>query len=441
MREALNNILTRWGILNKDKTPATERRHFRRAPFAPLLTVIALAASMMITGCEREPELHLHRDNHIVIDLPIVDLQLDVYWNYYIDIDWMALWYYGWEDFDAKDSALFLPIGYTMPEVFNIRRYYLGKDPKAPHTTVLKNQVTGNSFTASYEYYYYDFLVWNEVLTLDGAQFLTIDEQTTLEYVTASTSETSSAALSRSTKYPRAFNQPENLFSAYKEEIYISDKPEDYDYYDPVKRVYHKYVDMKLVPDTYIYFIQLILRNNRGRIDDVLGSADLSGMARSCNLNTGIAGDDDITVHYNCKFRKNRNRKGEMVDVIGGKCITFGICNINANTIKDRSEVTDDRPHYLGIPVLFSNGMDSTLVFPVSDQIRDHYKGGIITVELNMDTVPIPTRPGGSAFNAVVADWEDGGTHVFDMATEPDAANGTNSPIGPKEGNKPKKRK
>lgn len=435
MREALNNILTRWGILNKDKTPATERRHFRRAPFAPLLTVIALAASMMITGCEREPVLHLHRDNHIVIDLPIVDLELDVYWSYYLDIDWKTQWYFGW---DLMDST---KIGYTTPEVFNIRRYYLGKDPKAPHTTVLKNQVTGNTFTASYEYYYYDFLVWNEVQTLDGAQFLTIDEQTTLEYVTASTSETSSAALSRSTKYPKAFNQPENLFSGFKKNVYISDKPEDYDYYDPVKKVYHKYVDMKLVPVTYIYLTQLILHNNNGRVDGVIGSADISGMARSCNLNTCTAGDDDITVHYGCQFKRNCNKNGEKVDIVGGRCITFGICNINPNNISDRSQFTDDRKHYLGIPVVFNNGMDSTLVFDVSEQVRDRYRGGIITIELNMDTVPIPTRSGGSAFNAVVADWEDGGTHVIDMATEPDAANGTNSPIGPKEGNKPKKRK
>ena len=42
--------------------------------------------------------------------------------------------------------------------------------------------------------------------------------------------------------------------------------------------------------------------------------------------------------------------------------------------------------------------MDSTLVFDVTDQVRKRYRGGVITVELNMDTVPIPTRSGGSGF-------------------------------------------
>jgi hypothetical protein len=51
----------------------------------------------------------------------------------------------------------------------------------------------------------------------------------------------------------------------------------------------------------------------------------------------------------------------------------------------------------------------------VTDQIREKYKGGIITIELDVDTIPIPTRSGGSGFDAVVKDTEDGGTYEFDM--------------------------
>jgi hypothetical protein len=59
--------------------------------------------------------------------------------------------------------------------------------------------------------------------------------------------------------------------------------------------------------------------------------------------------------------------------------------------------------------------MDSTFVFDVTQQVRHRYKGGVITVELDMDTVPIPTRRGGSGFNAVVQDVQDGGTYEFEM--------------------------
>jgi hypothetical protein len=57
--------------------------------------------------------------------------------------------------------------------------------------------------------------------------------------------------------------------------------------------------------------------------------------------------------------------------------------------------------------VTFNNGKDSTIVKEVTDQVRMHYKGGVITVELDMDTVPIPKRAGGSGFQAVVKDFEE----------------------------------
>ena len=65
--------------------------------------------------------------------------------------------------------------------------------------------------------------------------------------------------------------------------------------------------------------------------------------------------------------------------------------------------------------MLFNNGKDSTFVFDVTEQVRQRWKGGVITVELDVDDVMIPSRKGGSAFDAVVKDFEDGGTHEFDL--------------------------
>ena len=63
----------------------------------------------------------------------------------------------------------------------------------------------------------------------------------------------------------------------------------------------------------------------------------------------------------------------------------------------------------------FNNGIDSTFVFDVTEQVKKRYKGGVLTVELDVDTIKIPTRSGGSGFDAVVKDFEDGGTHEFEM--------------------------
>ena len=64
--------------------------------------------------------------------------------------------------------------------------------------------------------------------------------------------------------------------------------------------------------------------------------------------------------------------------------------------------------------MLFNNGSDSTFVFDVTEQVRKRYKGGVLTVELDMDTIPLPSRSGGSAFDAVVKEFEEE-THEIEM--------------------------
>ena len=112
---------------------------------------------------------------------------------------------------------------------------------------------------------------------------------------------------------------------------------------------------------------------------------------------------------YNCDM------KGENVDIIGGRLMTFGMCGHNANHITRADEVKESNRHFMDVTMNFNNGTDSTFVFDVTDQVRKRYKGGVITVELDMDTIPLPSRSGGSAFNAVVEETKDGGTHEFGL--------------------------
>ena len=163
---------------------------------------------------------------------------------------------------------------------------------------------------------------------------------------------------------------------------------------------------MLLEPITYIYLPQVIIHHNYGRIAAVHGSANLSGMARSTNLNTGVTGLDAIAVYFNMRMKNNMYKGSEKVDIVGGRLMTFGMCGLNANRISRGVELNDGQRHYLDVTMQFNNGMDSTFVFDVTDQVRQRYKGGVLTVELDMDTVPIPKRSGGSGFNAVVKDWE-----------------------------------
>lgn len=375
--------------------------------------VLILIISLFVQSCEIAPALRLHEYNHIQVDLSEIEVDLDVIWEYDVNIDWKSEWSYGW---DETDVNLFGELGYTKPSSFQIRRYFLGTTPGAPHTMVQRHNISGNVFKTEYRYGYYDMLMWNDIETPDGVQSLVFNESS-MDSVTAYTNSNQVPAITRSSKYNRAFNQPELLYSAYKEDVYISNDPDDYDYYDESTNTYFKKLDLVLEPLTYIYLTQIILHNNRGRISEVDGQSCVSGLSREVNVNTGITGTDPITVSYDVRKKNGvtMSSTGENVDIIGGQLKTFGMCRTNPLKIRTRADVTEKGHHYMSTTVYFNNGMDSTFVFDITDQVKSRYKGGVITVELNMDTIPIPSRSGGSAFDAVVEDFQDGGTHEFEM--------------------------
>ena len=401
------------------------------SPMRPI-GLTALLSLLGLVSCEREPLLHLYEEADASFDLPLVDLDLRVYWNYEIGYgihyDWRAEWYYGW---DAEDERIFGEIGYKEPSVFELRRYHTGNVPYAPHHAVISNVVEGRSFQGQYEWGFWDILVWNQVATLDGVQSLIFDEETSLDQVTAYTNSTMHPSRYHAPRYTNSFNEPEPLFAAYDRGVEINQNLEGFEY-DPERNVWVKQLEMELQPITYIYLPQIIIHNNRGRITSVQGDGNLSGMARSTVVNTGVAGSDAIAVYFHTRMKKNvpmlaysRTVQAdnaaveatgvERVDIIGGRLMTFGICNTAANRISRAEALNDNNRHFMDVTMQFNNGMDSTFVFDVTKQVKERYKGGVITVELDMDTVPIPQRKGGSGFDAVVKDFEDGGTHEFEM--------------------------
>ena len=155
-------------------------------------------------------------------------------------------------------------------------------------------------------------------------------------------------------RYTRSFYEPELLFGAQSLAEAITSDLKGF-IFDAERNVYFKQLNMVLQPLTYIYLTQVILHNNNGRVKSVDGSANLSGMARSVVINTGRAGSDPVTVYYNVLKKDNCDMKGERVDIIGGRLVTFGMCNQIHSQIRDVSQVTDKEPHYVELPLLKSS--------------------------------------------------------------------------------------
>lgn len=392
-----------------------------------MVNMIAFVAMLFTftTSCEREPILYLHHEEKGEFEIPIVDLRLEVYWDYELVYglvyDWRSEWHYGW---DTEDMKIFQSdsLGYETPNVFQVRRYHTGMTPHGPHSRPYEDVISGYSYRATYDWGFWDLLLWNDIKTVDGVQSLIFDESTTYEYVTAYTNQTMHQSHYRPSKYTRSFYQPEPLFSAYAVAEEIRQDMKGF-VFDSINNVYVKTLEMQLEPVTYIYLTQVILHNNRGKVTGVDGSANLSGMARSVRINDGVAGSDQVTVNYNVRMKNGCTFKDEKVDIIGGRVLTFGMCNINPNRIQKPSRggtttrVDDGVRHYIDCNMQFVNGADSTFVFDVTEQVQTRYKGGVITIELDMDTIPPPVvGQKGSGFDAEVEDWQDGGTHEIEMA-------------------------
>ena len=383
--------------------------------------ILSMLASIAMTSCQREPMLYLHEESKdATMDLPAVNIELSSIWDYRIDYDvdydWRTEWKYGW---DATDESLFGKLGYTEPTAFDVRRYFTGDVPKGKHSSPYKHTISGTSLFATYDYGYWDILAWNDIDTPDGVQSVRIDEECSYDEVTANTGETMMAAPHYSKVFTRSFYQPEELFSGYEQGIEINKNLDGFTF-DADRNCWVRTLKMNLQPVTYIYLVQVILHNNNrsGRIiTSIDGNANLSGMARSVTLNTGITGSDAITVNFDTRMKKDvALSDGTLADIIGGKVLTFGIPKINPISLNTRSYKESlqqvgtadlNNRHYVDLTMQFSNGMDSTFVFDVTNQVRKLYRGGVITIELDMDHIPVPVRPGGSGFDAVVKDFEE----------------------------------
>ena len=375
---------------------------------------LILVGIVSLTSCYREPPLHLYDWG---LQFPMVELRLDIYWNYEnnlgIDYDWRSEWYYGW---DEEDKRIFGELEYVVPNRFFLRRYYTGDVPYGSRIYKREAYVIGKVFRSEYDWGYWDFLAWNDVETIDGVQSLHFQEPDSIDKpVIAFTNQTMYPVRYHAPKFLHSFWQPEQLVSACEEGVEINKDLRGFEF-DPVENIWIKTLRMLLEPITYIYLPQIILHHNNGNVVSVPSSSNLSGMARSTNVNTGVAGTDAIAVSFNMRLKNDIEWKtGEMVDIIGGRLMTFGICGQNANRISRAEESFDKERHYIDVQMQFYNVMDSTFVFDVTDQVRKRYKGGVITIEMDLDTIPIPRRKGGSGFNAVVKDYEDGGTWEFPM--------------------------
>lgn len=361
---------------------------------------------LLLTACI-EPKLHLPAEN-VLIEMPVVVMDMEVVWN--VDIDWETQWHYGWDVIDEETSG---SISYPTPTNYEVRRYYLGEEAGLPHR---KDGVDGftifsTSFRRTYNFGYYDLLLWSNIDSPTGTQVLLVDESS-IDEVKAST--TATRGLLKETTQEHGvtglYNQPEIFYSAYVQDIYISRFKEDYDYFDEEQKVWVKRINTQLSPLVYIYLVQVVLHHNDGRVIGAPGDAAISAMASGTSVNTGHTNNQPCMVYFPMRLKQGIDIEGEKVDIVGGKLTTFGLCDMEGWTPGTRAEyggTRTDLDNRLYFTLQFRNGKEKTFNYVITDQCRKQSRGGVITLHIDVRDLDIPPSDDTGSGNLFVPKLDD----------------------------------
>ena len=340
--------------------------------------VFSLMLSLLLASCIK-PDLH----EMPLKEEPTIQMELEMAIETEVSTDWD----FGWDT--PLDPTWETPT-FEAPNEFQVRRYYNGENPEAPHTEVESFAIQGTSFQSRFHFGYYDLLFWSEIESEDGSQVVVIQEDK--DAVIATT--TGTGGLTRSVSQLIAAdelietdgiiamkNQPEVFYSAYTKEVYISNNPSDYNY-DEKTNTYSKVIKSSLRPVVYTYLIQIVLLNNDGRIKDVNGNGAISGMASAKDLMTGLTNSTPTIVYLTTTMEHDKEYDGKKCDIIGGKFNTFGLCD-------GRSDLSN----HLLFDLVFDNGAVKTFAVEVTDQLQEQTQGGVITLTIDCGEVEEPDPP------------------------------------------------
>ncbi len=361
------------------------------------------AAVITLTACTIEPPLKLADGADVEFAYPEVVTDINLIWG--LDSTWTDLWWYGW---DAEDAAVLGELEYPTPATYQARIYFYGALATNERMGITSARVVGSRFVRRYAYGWYDMLLWSEIASGDGTQVLIFDK-TDPDRIIASTS-TSRLGYFQNSSRTSVHNNPEIFYAGSPEMFYVSDDPADYDYYDEERHVYVKEVDAFLSPLVYTYLVQVVLYNNNGRITSLADESGMTALADGVVVNTGHTTSSDIVIGYPMRFKHDLpTRAGRLADIFGGRFTTFGLCDMEP-WVRSRGTRYDGSMGQLQnlamVNFQFANSSDSVYIFNVTDQMQRQAHGGIVTIEIDVDTLKIPnpgTTSQGGGFNPYIA--------------------------------------
>lgn len=376
--------------------------HLRRH-ILPLITLM-ISFVMVLSGCERK-DLYLAQRGTIDVNVSVYNINLDLLWG----LEWKTQWQYLW------DESLYGPIGYTEPTGVRANVYSLNEERERIRYTTRNfgNEGGRVSLTTCKTY---DMAFYN-----NDTEYILFSTDESNAYYHATTRSNARAAYTRAYAH---YNQPDQLFGTFLQDLYVTEDPEAYEiHYDNDGSPYYVYhVHADLTPYTMIYLCQVMVLNNEDEngkritgcqgisMNGLSGGVDLfTRMTDSTNLVTitqeetrPMQTDRDLTLPDGTKT---------VGDIMAARILTWGLPGIDplAN-VATRTYAEPRASVHAGIGLTLRNGNVYTIEEDITEQIRKRPAGGVITIVIDADELPDnivgeEPKPGGG-FDASVENWE-----------------------------------
>ena len=161
------------------------------------------------TSCERK-DLYLAQRGLLNIDVSVYEIQLEMLWG----IDWRTEWQYLW------DESLLGPLGYSEPSGVRANVYTINNARERSRYTTRNFGSDGGRVSLTTRQTY-DMAFYN-----NDTEYILFSTDESNAYYYATTRSNARIPYTRSYTH---YNQPDQLFGTFMQDLYVTDDPDAYE--------------------------------------------------------------------------------------------------------------------------------------------------------------------------------------------------------------------
>jgi len=354
-----------------------------------ILTVL-ISLIIICVACERKP-LYLQGDTALKI-------------NVQVEADISVLWKAGWRDTLKYnwDESLYGPLFYTLPTTCNVVIFNDGKIISENKISTGKRELIDVELNNTYDILIYSKdTPWTETYYEGGRYYV----ETPVTKGRATKNEIS--------KEYETVEQPGEIFSMNKKQIYLSDDISDFEeVYENGKLIYVYNIDEELEPVSYIYIIQfLVVNDDNSPLIEAKDIANftVSGISTKKNMftNTPVyTGNKQIST-----FDIKPGQFHTPDTLVFASRVT--ILDLLPDEVNSSWTSQVDYVYYTNIDVDTYNYGEVTGTKDITKQLRENPKGGIINIIIYNSELKSQKPDGsGGTFGIDLNEWKE---HIYDV--------------------------